>query len=34
MVEVSIGPSSEEEFASQEPELSGIAAKVSMSEIR
>lgn len=34
MVEVSIGSSSEEEFASKEPELSGIAAKVSMSEIR
>jgi len=34
MVDVSLGSSSNEEFASQQPELSGIAAKVSMSEIR
>jgi len=34
MVEVSVGPSSDEELEPQEPELSGIAAQVTMSEIR
>ncbi|MCJ9704092.1 MULTISPECIES: hypothetical protein [unclassified Bradyrhizobium] len=34
MAEVSVGPSSDEELAPQEPELTGIAAEVTMSEIR
>ncbi|MGY8631616.1 hypothetical protein RAD15_03840 [Bradyrhizobium sp. 14AA] len=34
MTEISVDPDSVEELAEQKPELSGIAAKVSMSEIR
>lgn len=34
MAEVSVGPYSDQELAPQEPELNGIAATVSMSEIR
>lgn len=34
MTEVSIGPSSDEELAAQDSELTGIAAQVTMNEIR
>ncbi|MBR0844412.1 hypothetical protein JQ607_29775 [Bradyrhizobium liaoningense] len=34
MVEVSVGPSSNEVFAPEEPELGGIADKVSIDEVR
>jgi hypothetical protein len=34
MTEVPVDPPSDEELAPQEPELNGIAATVSMSEIR
>jgi hypothetical protein len=34
MTEVSVGPSSDEELAAQDSELTGIAAQVTMNEIR